>query len=107
MSVQSEIRDGIAVLSLDNPPVNGLGLATRRGLVEALEAAQQDQAVRAIVITGGGRSFSGGADIREFDTPPAEQEPTLPTVIRACPDRGIWTRWKLSRPTGVMRTGSP
>ena len=36
MSVQSEIRDGIAVLSLDNPPVNGLGLATRRGLVEAL-----------------------------------------------------------------------
>ena len=83
MSVQSEIRDGIAVLSLDNPPVNGLGLATRRGLVEALEAAQQDQAVRAIVITGGGRSFSGGADIREFNTPQAEQEPTLPTVIRA------------------------
>ena len=83
MSVQSEIRDGIAVLTLDNPPVNGLGLATRRGLVEALEAAQQDQAVRAIVITGGGRSFSGGADIREFNTPQAEQEPTLPTVIRA------------------------
>ncbi len=83
MSVHSELRDGIAVLTLDNPPVNGLGLATRRGLVEALEAAQQDQEVRAIVITGGGRSFSGGADIREFNTPQAEQEPTLPTVIRA------------------------
>jgi 3-hydroxyacyl-CoA dehydrogenase len=83
MSVQSEIRDGIAVLILDNPPVNGLGFALRRGLVEALETAQQDPTVRAVVITGGGRSFSGGADIREFNTPQAEREPTLPTVIRA------------------------
>jgi 3-hydroxyacyl-CoA dehydrogenase len=83
MSVHSEIRDGIAVLTLDNPPVNGLGLATRRGLVEALDAAQQDAVVRAIIITGSGRSFSGGADIREFNTPQAEQEPTLPTVILA------------------------
>jgi 3-hydroxyacyl-CoA dehydrogenase len=83
MSVQSEIRDGIAVLILDNPPVNGLGFALRRGLVEALETAQQDPTVRAVVITGDGRSFSGGADIREFNTPQAEREPTLPTVIRA------------------------
>ena len=48
-----------------------------------LKLRSRTEAVRAIVITGGGRSFSGGADIREFNTPQAEQEPTLPTVIRA------------------------
>ncbi len=83
MSVNYEIREGIAVLSLDNPPVNGLGLATRRGLVESLARALDDAQVRAIVVTGGPRAFSGGADIREFNTPQAEQEPTLPTVIAA------------------------
>ena len=83
MSVNYEIRGGIAVLTLDNPPVNGLGLATRRGLVESLALALDDAQVKAIVVTGGPRAFSGGADIREFNTPQAEQEPTLPTVIAA------------------------
>ena len=83
MSVKYETRDGIAVFTLDNPPVNGLGLATRRGLLESLTQALDDAQVRAIVVTGGARAFSGGADIREFNTPQAEQEPTLPTVIAA------------------------
>ena len=83
MSVSYEIHDGIAVLTLANPPVNGLGIATRRGLVESLTKALDDGQVRAIVVTGGQRAFSGGADIREFNTPQAEQEPTLPTVIAA------------------------
>ena len=83
MSVKYETREGIAVLTLDNPPVNGLGLATRRGLVEALAQALDDDQVSAIVVTGGPRAFSGGADIREFNTPQARQEPTLPTVIDA------------------------
>ncbi len=83
MSVSYEIHDGIAVLTLANPPVNGLGIATRRGLVESLTKALDDAQVRAIVVTGGERAFSGGADIREFNTPQAEQEPTLPTVIAA------------------------
>lgn len=81
MSVKTERRDGITVLTLDNPPVNGLGIGTRRGLVEAITQAQDDAACRAIVITGGPRVFSGGADIKEFNTPLAEQAPTLPTVI--------------------------
>jgi 3-hydroxyacyl-CoA dehydrogenase len=83
MSVKYETREGIAVLTLDNPPVNGLGLATRRGLVEALARALDDDQVRAVVVAGGARAFSGGADIREFNTPQAGQEPTLPTVIAA------------------------
>ena len=83
MSVKYEIRDGVAVLTMDNPPVNGLGLSTRRGLVESLAQALEDSSVKAVVVTGGARAFSGGADIREFNTPQAEQEPTLPTVISA------------------------
>ncbi|MGH8061093.1 MAG: enoyl-CoA hydratase-related protein, partial [Pseudoxanthomonas sp.] len=83
MPVKYETREGIAVLTLDNAPVNGLGLATRRGLVEALAQALDDDQVRAIVVAGGPRAFSGGADIREFNTPQAGQEPTLPTVIAA------------------------
>ena len=83
MSVKYVIRHGIALLTLDNPPVNGLGLPTRRALVESLALALDDVAVRAIVVSGDARAFSGGADIREFNKPEAGMEPTLPTVIAA------------------------
>ena len=83
MSVTYETREGVAILSLQNPPVNGLGLDTRRGLLEALTRALDDAAVKAMVVTGGPRAFSGGADIREFNKPEAGMEPTLPTVIAA------------------------
>ncbi len=79
-------RDDIAVLTMDNPPVNGLGHALRTGLIEALRRAQADAAIRAIVIHGAGNAFSGGADIREFNTPKALAEPTLHTVIRTIED---------------------
>ncbi len=75
-------RGDIAVITMDNPPVNGLGYDLRSGLVEALRRAQADGAIRAIVIHGAGSAFSGGADIREFNTPKALAEPTLHTVIR-------------------------
>ncbi|MBN3852870.1 3-hydroxyacyl-CoA dehydrogenase [Paraburkholderia sp. Ac-20340] len=74
-------RDGVAVITLNNPPVNGLGHSTRTGIVEGLARANSDPAVTAIVITGAGKAFSGGADITEFNTPKATQEPTLHTVI--------------------------
>nr|WP_057925325.1 3-hydroxyacyl-CoA dehydrogenase NAD-binding domain-containing protein [Burkholderia ambifaria] len=83
MAVDYSIRDGVAVITLNNPPVNGLGLSTRQGVLEALDRAVQDPSVTAIVLTGAGRAFSGGADITEFNTPKALQEPTLHTVIRA------------------------
>jgi 3-hydroxyacyl-CoA dehydrogenase len=81
MTARYETRDGVAIVSLDNPPVNGLGLATRTGIVEAIDRAQKDPAVTAIVITGAGRAFSAGADIREFNTPKAVQAPTLWTML--------------------------
>ncbi|RQR51055.1 3-hydroxyacyl-CoA dehydrogenase [Burkholderia sp. Bp9140] len=83
MAVDYSTRDGVAVITLNNPPVNGLGLSTRQGVMDALERAAQDPSVTAIVLTGAGRAFSGGADITEFNTPKAQQEPTLHTVIRA------------------------
>ena len=73
--VSMDIRDGIAVITMDSPPVNALGHAVRSGLMGALEQAEGDQGVNAVVIRGGGRCFSGGADIREFGQPPAA--PTL------------------------------
>ncbi|APA84843.1 enoyl-CoA hydratase/isomerase family protein [Paraburkholderia sprentiae WSM5005] len=83
MAVDYTTHDGVAVLTLNNPPVNGLGLSTRAGIVEGLERAQNDPAVKAIVLTGAGKAFSGGADITEFNTPKATREPTLATVIKA------------------------
>ena len=76
-------RDGVAVVTLHNPPVNGLGFAVRTGLQAALEAAATDHEVRALVITGAGKMFSGGADISEFGKTPPPGTPHLPTLIDA------------------------
>ena len=81
MSARYEVRGNVALITLDNPPVNGLGHATRSGIVDGLSRAQADDAVSAVVITGGGRAFSGGADIREFNTPAAFAKPSLLDVI--------------------------
>ncbi|VVD70316.1 3-hydroxyacyl-CoA dehydrogenase [Pandoraea aquatica] len=83
MSTAYEVRDGVAVITLENPPVNGLGHATRAGIAQGLTQAQSDAQVRAIVLIGGGKAFSGGADIREFNTPKATQSPLLVDVINA------------------------
>ncbi|MBU9681672.1 enoyl-CoA hydratase/isomerase family protein [Burkholderia gladioli] len=83
MAVDYTTRDGVAVITLNNPPVNGLGYSTRAGLMDGLDRALQDPAVTAIVLTGAGRAFSGGADITEFNTPKALQEPSLHTLIAA------------------------
>jgi 3-hydroxyacyl-CoA dehydrogenase len=88
MAVDYSIRDGVAVLTLDNPPVNGLGHSTRLGIVEGIGRAGYDPGVRAIVLIGAGKAFSGGADITEFNTPKATQEPTLMTVIKAVEGSG-------------------
>jgi 3-hydroxyacyl-CoA dehydrogenase len=72
------IRDAVAVITLDNPPVNGLGNAVRAGILEHLRKAEADPAVKAVVITGSAKAFSGGADIREFNAP--RLKPDLPDV---------------------------
>src|SRR5262249_4702643 len=83
MTAQYEVRDGVAVVTMDNPPVNGLGYDTRRAIADGLERAQADAAVRAVVITGAGKAFSGGADIREFGSPKAGAEPNRLSLILA------------------------
>ena len=80
-AVLLEKRDGIAILSLNNPPVNGLSFAVRAGLAEQLDAAAADDSVKALVITGAGRMFSSGADISEFGKEPPPGTPHLPSVI--------------------------
>jgi 3-hydroxyacyl-CoA dehydrogenase len=77
-----EVSNGVAVLTLENPPVNSLGHELRTALVAALERANADAAVGAIVLIGSGAGFSGGADIREFGTPKASAYPNLPAVLR-------------------------
>ncbi|MEY3286125.1 MAG: 3-hydroxyacyl-CoA dehydrogenase [Pseudomonadota bacterium] len=84
MSASYEVRGAVAVITLNNPPVNGLGLATRQAIAAGIEQAVADAAIKAVVITGAGKAFSGGADIREFGSPKAIQEPNLLSLIRLC-----------------------
>jgi len=82
MSASYAVHGSVAVITLDSPPVNGLGFDIRRGVADALERAQADAAVKAVVITGAGKAFSGGADIKEFGSPKALAEPNLLSLIK-------------------------
>ncbi|MFT5643386.1 MAG: 3-hydroxyacyl-CoA dehydrogenase [Janthinobacterium sp.] len=84
-TVLREQRGNILLLTIDHAPVNALGVDVRRGLLAAIEAADADPAVAAVLLVGAGRNFIGGADIREFGKAPLA--PTLPDVcdrIEAC-----------------------
>ena len=88
MSADYAVHGDVAVITLNNPPVNGLGLATRQAFMQGLDQAVANEAVKAIVVTGAGKAFSGGADIKEFGSPKALQEPNLLNLITAlenCP----------------------
>ncbi|MEQ6249934.1 3-hydroxyacyl-CoA dehydrogenase NAD-binding domain-containing protein [Sulfitobacter sp. HNIBRBA3233] len=76
--VSYDTRDGVAILRIQNPPVNALSQAVRQGLSDAMDRAEADEAVKAVVIVGDGRAFIAGADISEFGKPP--QEPFLPDL---------------------------
>ena len=82
MSDTYQVIDGIAVVTMNNPPVNGLGYDNRRAIADGFAKGNADPAVKAIVLTGAGKAFSGGADIREFDSPKAMAEPNLLTLIK-------------------------
>lgn len=77
--VKTIVENGIAIIEIDNPPVNALSQAVRQGLIEAARAADANADVKAIVIYGAGRTFIAGADIKEFGKPP--MSPGLPEVI--------------------------
>ncbi|WP_312792628.1 3-hydroxyacyl-CoA dehydrogenase NAD-binding domain-containing protein [Diaphorobacter nitroreducens] len=76
--VQTRREGAVLVVSINNPPVNALGQAVRAGLLAAVEQAEGDAAVRALLIVGEGKAFIAGADIREFGKPPVP--PSLPEV---------------------------
>ena len=83
MTAEYKVHGDVAVITMNNPPVNGLGYATRVALTSGLEKANADPSVKSIVITGAGKAFSGGADIKEFGSPKAVAEPNLLSVILA------------------------
>ncbi len=78
-TVSATTRDGVLVVTIDNPQVNALSADVRGGLEKALIHAETTPGILGLVITGAGKTFIGGADIREFGKPVAE--PTLPHVI--------------------------
>lgn len=83
--VTRELRGKVLLVTIDHAPVNALSADVRRGLVAAIEAADSDPSVQAVLIVGAGRNFIAGADIREFGKPPVP--PSLPDVcnrIEAC-----------------------
>lgn len=77
--VRLERQGAIALITVNNPPVNALGVALRTGLLEAFRAAEADVQVRAVALVCEGSTFIAGADIREFGQPP--QAPALPEVV--------------------------
>lgn len=81
MTAQYKTHGTVAVITLNNPPVNGMNFETRKEIVLGINRALDDDQIKAIVITGAGNAFSGGADIKEFNTPMGLAEPTLHTLI--------------------------
>jgi 3-hydroxyacyl-CoA dehydrogenase len=72
--------DNIAIINIDNPPVNALSHAVRQGVVDAITQAEQNENIEAIVINCQGKTFIAGADIKEFGKTP--KEPHLPDVLQ-------------------------
>src|SRR3954465_10779064 len=91
-------RDGnVAIITIDNPPVNALRHGVRKGILGNVIAARDDASVEAIILTGAGRTFVAGADITEFGKPP--QAPSLIDVIAVLDD--------VKKPTIAAVPGTP
>lgn len=81
MSATLNIQHNLAIITIYHPPVNGLSHATRSAISEHLRAAEHNPSVIAVILTGMGKAFSGGADIKEFGTEKTYAQPSLPTLI--------------------------
>ena len=79
--ISTHRHDDVLIVTSNNPPVNALGHAVREGLVQAIEEADADEGVKAVVIIAQGQTFFAGADISEFGTPKAFAQPMLPQVV--------------------------
>jgi 3-hydroxyacyl-CoA dehydrogenase len=80
-SITTRRHGDVLIVTSNNPPVNALGHAVREGLVKAIEEADADEAVKAVVIICQGQTFFAGADISEFGTPKSFESPALPMVV--------------------------
>ncbi len=78
-TVTGTVSDGVLLVTIDNPPVNAASADMRQGLFSAIDHAAGSNQIASVVITGAGKTFVGGADIREFGKPMAE--PLLPEVV--------------------------
>ena len=83
MSAMYELMDDVAVVRLNQPPMNGLSLSTRQDVMQSLERSAADPQVKAVILIGSEKAFSSGADISEFDSARAYQEPNLLTLVDA------------------------
>ncbi len=81
MTAQYQVIGDVAVVTLANPPMNGLSHATRLGIADGVHKANADAAVKSIVVTGAGKAFCSGADITEFGSDKSIQEPNLLSLI--------------------------
>ncbi|HEX6409750.1 MAG TPA: 3-hydroxyacyl-CoA dehydrogenase NAD-binding domain-containing protein [Sphingomicrobium sp.] len=79
--ISTQKHGDVLIILSNNPPVNALAHAVRRGLVAAIEQAEADDSVKAVVIACEGQTFFAGADVSEFGTPKAFAEPMLPHVV--------------------------
>ena len=75
MSADYTVQGDLAVITMNNPPINGLGLSTRLAIVAGLEKALADDNIKAIILTGAGKAFSGGADIERLARPKPFKNP--------------------------------
>jgi 3-hydroxyacyl-CoA dehydrogenase len=82
--VSYELVGNIAVISIDNPPVNAMGHAVRQGTWDAIDKFTSDEEAKAAVLICAGRTFIAGADIREFNRPP--ENPWLPELVQKLED---------------------
>jgi 3-hydroxyacyl-CoA dehydrogenase len=83
MSAMYELMDDVAVVRLNQPPMNGLSLSTRQDVMQSLERSAADPQVKAVILIGSEKAFSSGADISEFGSMRAYQEPNLLTLVDA------------------------
>ena len=82
-TVHTADRDGIRIITLDNPPVNALSFAYSAELLKAVQAAEADSGIRAVIFAGANGLFSGGADVNDFSTEPTPETKTIRDVIAA------------------------
>ena len=98
-TTEYKVHGAVAVITMDNPPVNGLGHDLRIGLMDGLKRAAGDGAVKAVVLMGTAKAFSGGADITEFTEMfgrSEEEDPGANTQRRRAKGTGLlWIRFHL------------